>query len=299
MNNIIYHIGFPKTGTTYLQNRIFPLLNLEYFNLEQSASIFSNLIFADDLEFQQPDLKIQNGNNYLFSHEGLINPLFIYGGINKSKIAKRLYNLSEDNNGTSKVIISIRKQEDLIRSLYCQYLNQGGTFNFDQFIFSNKGSQNLTLFNPDYLNYYNIVKCYQDIFGSENVMVLLQEKFIDNEEDLLKSISDFCNVCILEDIQIRNLQNSSLSRFSYKVLRVSNYFSSSYFIPNGFIPFLKNGHVKKQLKRFDRIFKNKKYQPKVKKSNVSKFEELLNKYKEGNRMLDNIIKEDLLKFKYY
>ena len=48
----VVHIGYPKTGTTFLQWNVFPKLkNWNFIDYHQSHQIFMDLIYLDDLDY--------------------------------------------------------------------------------------------------------------------------------------------------------------------------------------------------------------------------------------------------------
>ena len=111
--NFYFHIGLHKTGTTFLQSRIFPNVegidylrwrNLEYF------------------------LRLSKTKKYLISSEGLSGATFATAEQRCQAIAR----LAEMFPG-SQVLISLRPHGAYLASLYSQYIRYGGTQPFERF----------------------------------------------------------------------------------------------------------------------------------------------------------------------
>ncbi|MEP5234103.1 MAG: hypothetical protein ABJQ86_04790, partial [Cyclobacteriaceae bacterium] len=131
----IVHIGYPKTATTFLQWEVFPNLEgVNYVDYRTCEKIFTPLIYLDEFDYDpsyvQEILKTYGlERTNLFSFEGLVGAPFIYKGLGRSEIPERLRTL-----GFDKIIITLRDQEDMLDSLYRQYVIQGGVVRFADFI---------------------------------------------------------------------------------------------------------------------------------------------------------------------
>ena len=108
---MIVHIGYPKTGTTYLQSSILNNFSkVDFFGYKKCEQIFLPSIFMDEIRYDEEQLRQQIkslvGNNpALFSFEALVGRAFHDNGMHSSTIARRLRQL-----GYTKVIITIRNQ---------------------------------------------------------------------------------------------------------------------------------------------------------------------------------------------
>lgn len=237
---MIVHIGFPKTGTTFLQKSVFVhCKNFIFLDYHSVDKFLYRTIFFDELDFdiKKEYKRLHNlfpGDNLLISYELLIGPVFLRSGVNRSLISGRLKKL-----GAKKVIISVRNQVDLIESLYRQYVNQGGTL---------KPSEVL-VYEGDYpkythgilikmFDYYKLIKLYQDNFGKENVLVFQQEQLKKNKLDTIKRIADFIGDNEMYqgfyNAKSTTDKNKGLSYYSVKILRFFNRFTSNFFSPKSF-----------------------------------------------------------------
>jgi len=235
MSNIV-HIGFPKTATTFLQKEVFPhLKKSNYVEYRKCEGIFNDLIYLDDLDYEEePILKMLNAfmerTDNLFSFEALVGAPFIYKGLGRSSIARRLKSL-----GFDKVIITLRDQITMYDSLYRQYVIQGGVVRFKDFIDKDK-KWNLyrRSFNPDYLCYDKLIMLYMEVFGKQNVLVLKHESLKKDKVDYLAKIEAFIGDK-LSDTSSNKKVNSSLCNLSIRLLRIINHFIFTSQKPNNLI----------------------------------------------------------------
>lgn len=229
----IIHIGFPKTGTTYLQTTVFPFLDVSFVGFKESASILGKLVYADRLDYEISEVvkKIsdyQDDKPLLFSFENLAGSPFYYKGLNRSSIPDKLKDL-----GFTKIIITIRNQQSAIDSYYRQYVVQGGTLNFSEFLdLENKRPWQSKYFNLNYLKYDALLSVYEEVFGRENVLVLSQEMLMDTQNVYFEKLMRFMN---LPKMQIEKAQegvNVSLTNLSLYILRFVNHFTYSSISPH-------------------------------------------------------------------
>ncbi|MDD3178667.1 MAG: hypothetical protein PHR26_04060 [Candidatus ainarchaeum sp.] len=119
---IIFHIGLHKTGSTFFQKEIFPKLNLNYVDFTD-FKYFNRLIFDDVLYFKK--FKLKSG---LYSSEHL-SGWIEERVINRKDILDKLYLIQKK----SKIILFIRKQDSLAKSMYLQTIKTGSTLSLKSF----------------------------------------------------------------------------------------------------------------------------------------------------------------------
>ncbi|MEO9475292.1 MAG: sulfotransferase domain-containing protein [Cyclobacteriaceae bacterium] len=232
----IVHIGYPKTATTFLQWEVFPNLEgVNYVDYRTCEQIFTPLIYLDEFDYDlssvQETLKayvLERTN--LFSFEGLVGPPFIYKGLGRSVIPERLRAL-----GFDKIIITLRNQEDMLDSLYRQYVIQGGVVRFADFI-DRKKRWNLyqRSFNMDFLKYDSLICKCNEIFGKDNVLVLRTEDLKKDTNAFINQIEYFVG-SDMEKGRPSKKVNQSMSNLSIAVLRVVNHFIFTSQKPNNLI----------------------------------------------------------------
>ncbi|PSO79004.1 MAG: hypothetical protein BRC41_19575 [Cyanobacteria bacterium QH_9_48_43] len=205
MTNLYLHIGYPKTATTTLQKHVFqhhPDIN--YLGIkgverkgvdEHTHQIFTELTQNPKTEFDKDKIMCcktylntilnQNQNNLhqslLFSNEDIVDSRK-QDVITKADLLKEFFK-------DAKVIIVLRNQVDIIRSMYDMAPHKplgikDRYYAFDKWIdlsFKYYGKSFLCS-----LNYHRIVEHYRKLFGENNVEILLFE-------DILNKPVEFCN----------------------------------------------------------------------------------------------------------
>lgn len=234
---IIAHVGYPKTGTKFLQNNIFPNISgINYISYNDCKKIFHPLVFSGKLHYNRhekhvakalQDKIIDKSKDTFLSVENLVGPMFYFSGLNNDIIPHRL-----KSTGVDKVIIAVREQTSFINSLYRQYVQQGGVIKFKDFLKS-KDLQ-VPIFNPDFCDYYSILKQYQQVFGSENVFIFTNEEMRKDKQAVIEKLELFIGHQIHESTTKRNL-NLSLTNAGISFLRFSNHFTYNSFKPNNLI----------------------------------------------------------------
>ncbi|PSO73432.1 MAG: hypothetical protein BRC40_08305 [Cyanobacteria bacterium QH_8_48_120] len=169
---LILHIGPGKTGSTTLQRYIFP--NLE--DVDYPEDFWKNIgkldyKFAstdDFVELLKPYIENSQKSSMVFSREGL----WEVG-------AQRLRKSTLDKMGclvaTVKVIVVIRRQGDILPSIYAQNPPNYRKAGFEDYVESIFNSNKL----PAYINYESIVDSFINAFGNDAVHVTPMEALFD------------------------------------------------------------------------------------------------------------------------
>lgn len=152
---IILHVGLHKTASTYLQNIVFPAVqNYQLISrpYTQHNKWFNLLQYADDslydIETHRNVLKAIIKGNTIISDEALSGKPTRFSHINRTTIAKRLSNLFPQ----ASVILFLRNQPDILKSIYNQYVKMGGELKIDEYFWS--ASQDYSY--RDYLRELNL-----------------------------------------------------------------------------------------------------------------------------------------------
>jgi len=204
--NIVIHVGYPKSGTTTLQKHFFPNVeNYKFigrFKSEEfmdrykliSSDSFNRLVFEDYIRFDSKKIRdsiLNNDNNsFIISEENFIAISFREKLIKGEMVmpdfalsAKKLRDIFDADKFNVKIFFTIRRQEDLIPSLYAQsyagYYAKSSKYDSFSKYFSFFESNNRNELNK-LLDYNFVVNEYMKIFGRENVKVYLSEEFFVN-----------------------------------------------------------------------------------------------------------------------
>ncbi|MBC6410108.1 MAG: sulfotransferase domain-containing protein [Ekhidna sp.] len=230
MASRIIQIGFPKTGTTYLQKNVYPHLSgVKYYDYWTCDKLFYDMIYLDKIDYDYEKNKRTitpyfNKEKVLFSFESLAGSPFIYKGANRSQIPVRLKDA-----GFNKIIITLRNQVDIIDSMYRQYIVQGGVMRFKDFLdLEEKWKLSVRPFYLGYLEYEKLIKLYHEAFGKENVLVLFQENLKRDHNAFINELLSFIGEVKFNQPAKTHTKNESLTNLSTSFLRICNHFIFAY-----------------------------------------------------------------------
>lgn len=192
---IFFHIGYHKTGTSYLQKKIFPYLkDISYFNCTNIDAILEPDLSVKEISKRKRAVfgEIENLNKILLSRESLSGGIWIGNTDVAYKNADGLKSAFPD----AKIIICLRNQTDFILSHYAFLVHRGnmwrGLDSFLDFFFE--------AFFVKKLKYDELIEYYQTLFDKRNVLVLLQEDLRKNPKYFFDQLSDFMKVTIDESL---------------------------------------------------------------------------------------------------
>ncbi len=194
-NNIVIHIGFHKSASTYLQQCVFPTLPVNYVYFSGNHREMLDMIESETC----PDpavihdwlrQEIGRGNRKLFnttviSHEELSGHPHGRESINRFTTAKNLRHVFP----RAKILIVIRNQLDYLTSIYTFRVAVKGHEHrsLEQFISQEKGLIN-------HLKYDTVVDYYTKLFGRQRVRVLFLENLKAGRDDFINNICRFLEV---------------------------------------------------------------------------------------------------------
>lgn len=228
-NNVIIHIGYFKTGTTWFQNVFFPKASNIVFSNHANASLDDNLIITRPYDFSSEKVinfidnlfSDNDSKTLLLSRERLSGHPFT-GGFDAKVIADRL-KITYPN---ATIVIFIREQKHAIVSTYKEYIKRGGIAPFEKWIFTHQ--RTVPSFQLDYFNYHKHISYYFNVFGKSNVKVYAYEDFKNRPEAFLKSFCEELNLDIdLSHFDFAKKVNKGFSTKSLKLIRWSNKFSKN------------------------------------------------------------------------
>lgn len=170
MNKKIIHIGLMKTGTTTLQQHIFPKLcrdqnvlynPAEYLKIKMQRHIYSK----DDLVALK---EVCSKHDVFISNEGLVeaNPR------NWSTGSDRVLELFGED---ATIVITIREPVEYMTSLYIQKIQEGNIINPEEFFVSSQDYDALMPFLPK----RSLLRFDHQRLDYENLILLYKKKFKD------------------------------------------------------------------------------------------------------------------------
>jgi len=191
---VLIHVGYVKTGSTWLQTQIFNNKNLGFALVCDRPLLTHQIIHPPIFEFNVDVIQQHINENLrhindekvpVVSHERLAGSA-ISGGFDSTIIADRLFELLPE----AKALIVIREQLSHILSTYKEYVNQGGVCSLQQFLFPPEGRA-LPLFNFSFYEYHKLIEYYHSRWGREKILVLPYELLVQKPLDFYNTIASF------------------------------------------------------------------------------------------------------------
>ncbi len=218
--NIIIHIGFPKTATTWLQKHFFPKVqNFEYF-LPRVTN--AEIIGVDPMDPLYDPSKWEKKDNIIISNENFLGIGRISGFI-RIGLANRLKEIFPK----AHIVLFIRNQIDLIASEYSWSVkNSGCTFSPEKFFhFKNPHWHNTFEYKPHHLMFDRVINLYKELFGNDYVHVFLYEDLKENPKEFIRHFSENMGFEVnLESIDF-NPVNTKLRKGLLPIIRFLNIFT--------------------------------------------------------------------------
>lgn len=227
---VLVHIGYTKTGTHWLQRKLFVDEN-GYRCLRKRAS--GRFVTDRPLEFEAASVRSafepmldaaeEAGVLPVVSHERLSgHPAS--GGHDSDRIAVRLREVFPD----ARVLVVVREQRSMIASSYKQYVKMGGACTIAQFVDSPKApSARVPLFDARHFEYHHLLEHYQRIWGVDEVLALPFEQFVADGRGFVERIADFAGRPIPEDrldrLPYSHRSNRAASALATEAVRILNH----------------------------------------------------------------------------
>lgn len=197
------HIGVPKTGTSTLQERVFPnhpQITFLGWSCSSAVEGFSECLYGDSIYENDEAFEAcaermeqylaENEGAVLFSREHLTHEKY-----NKGLFATRLKRIF----GDAKIILTIRRQSEWIASSYVWYVRSirrpwrgGFPSTLESYLQSNWANRSHSRFAT--CDYASIARAYEREFGKERVGVFLFEEMVSNPERFNEKLCKFIGV---------------------------------------------------------------------------------------------------------
>lgn len=235
------HIGSPKAASTTLQKQLFaehsninylgiyPQNNIGidtatqnastlYLHSEQLRTFHQNLVHEEGINFKysNTDILFENIQEQLYTNDKvnvLSNERFtsiFFSHPDRAEKARRLKKFFSD----AKILIIIRNQFDIIKSQYRDHPFDPRSFaigkpvNIDEWVTIDSLKREINFLQS--LEYDKIIKFYEELFGVENVKVLLFEDMKQNLNKFSSEISNFINIDENETFKLLNAQHENI-----------------------------------------------------------------------------------------
>jgi len=247
----LVHVGYHKTGTTWLQYHLFgirdngfqPLAPSDVADPKKAAKYLSYLFFmspdgtllppfesrsSEIRQFLNTICPLDSGVPVVSSERLSGNPHS--AGFDSTLIAGRLAEVFP----RARILIVIREQKAMLLSTYFQYLKIGGTLSLQGYLHKSYDGR-LPFFSLSFLEYDRLISYYQELFSPERVLVLPYELFADNPAQFVAKIARFAGANIPQDLPFDDTPNKGLPKIVEYYSRLLNLFAFSS-SANGFSP---------------------------------------------------------------
>ncbi len=210
MKNLILHIGYPRTGTTWLQKNFFPKV--------KNFDILKN---PHPIIFGQKELK-SFPENFIVSHEEIINVRLNNRKLKEPCHLKPFIDkiTSKYNNVTFFVII--RKQTDIITSAYSYRLATTGKISFAEYLSQIKKNNKINQW-----AYYSHLKNFEECYGIK-LKIFLFEDFIYNNKAFSEHLSKELGFEIDINSIKYNKKNESKGKITRNLIHLTKYIGGDY-----------------------------------------------------------------------
>jgi len=252
MKQVYFHIGMPKTATTFLQHNCFNTMAGVHFahGSEDSDtalySIFEEIARSNPTFYHPAAHQDQlnsifqkiDADKAVISNENLLgSPYFNFP--NHQSCAETIKNLVPD----AKILLVIRRQDSWLESSYKQCLRHGFFVSVEHFLARRNGQfidgrfpvGSRVQIDPRQLDYGKFVKTYAGLFGCENLLVVPYELLVAEPQTFLAKVYEFIGT---EGAYITHgtNRNTGYSKFAGTLARLLNRFFVSEYHTSGFIP---------------------------------------------------------------
>lgn len=204
VKNIVIHLGFPKTATTWLQRYVFSDarmgfcspwgdragIAIDQFVAGPQFAFDANTtrqIFDEMLQKSESDHRLIP----ILSEETLIGDP-CSGRYWGESVANRLHATFPE----AKIVITIREQNAFVLSAYKEYVRNGGTASIERFLGRGvelrPGFSGICQLNS--LEYDLPISYYKSLFGIDRVLVLAYEELLVQPESFIQRLANFAGV---------------------------------------------------------------------------------------------------------
>lgn len=175
----VVHIGYPRTGSTYLQETVFPAYDSWIQLTNQASFFFKDEEFGKGVDHYLEMLpQSEPGKTVVESDETLSgNQIEDHPGV-----ADRLHDILPN----ARIVVCLRSQFTAIRSYYKIYLKNGGRNRFPEYA-------RMLIENGRY-DYEKLVSRYLDLYPEENVLILFYENLNRNPQEFLTRLIRFIGI---------------------------------------------------------------------------------------------------------
>ncbi|GAB5495706.1 MAG: hypothetical protein Phyf2KO_07860 [Phycisphaerales bacterium] len=229
---LLIHIGLHKTGTTWLQRRVFADAEMGFLSTKngQSNEATDAFVTVDPLAFDPAQARAafepmiheagERGLVPVISQERLSSdPSF--GGYYFTDVIDRLIETFDD----FRVLLTIREQQGMLLALYRQAIRSGGTYSLTQMIGTGEEPVGWKpTIRPEYLMYDRMIEHLRTKLGDERVCVLPLELMRSDPQNYMRRLLAFTGAETSKEPGME-AENAGLSPLATRLSTLTNRFS--------------------------------------------------------------------------
>jgi len=174
----LFHVGYHKTGTTWMQRRLL-VAAAGYAPAFGHEAVHRLVTGPHPLAFDPAPARSALADAAAAAPEGAVPVVSseilsghpFYGGRESAEFAARLAAIAPE----ARILLTVRAQIPAIASVYMQYVRRGGRLPAARFFEGAPGIGGFPGFDPVHFEYHRLVERYRALFGAERVLVLTQE----------------------------------------------------------------------------------------------------------------------------
>jgi hypothetical protein len=196
---IFFHVGLPKTASTFMQRNVFPF--------------FKGIKFVKKHDFKNRDRIISKT-----SHSTVL--LSIELDLDSSSGYSKMMSVAERYPQTKPIIV-FRRHGSWVGSKYKYYLRKHGTASFEEYFHPGKDSGVLKDKN---LQFYQKIELLEEKYG-QKPLVMFQEEFQKHPIDAIKILADYVGAEFNEkDIRIATVKKSYSEHSLFYVRKLNRWY---------------------------------------------------------------------------
>ena len=290
----IFHIGYHKTGSTFLQHHFFPRSkNKTYIGGDIAWGIVNPYLGKFDAASFRDAVVAQHGEDFLCSYESLVSdPLSgNFNALAMREYVRRIHEAFPD----AKIVLFVREQTEIIQSMYTQYVKAGGTFSLPRVLRQDRSVHPFFAF--EYYEYDRTLDIIQENTRPEQVFIYDFHELRDNGEQLLRRMSSDLDLGVADFSNLGGKSNVKFRLNSCRIARFLNHFTERQMkVKNYWVHIPYADRVTTRVLRF--LDKYLPWNPKIKPNDFwtnSLRLDVLDRYVESNQRLLNRTGIDLAK----
>lgn len=173
MNKVFFHVGYHKTGTTWMQNELFPKLNIKYLGRIYNSKKNADHNFSGKGLGEIISLAKKQTEDVLISDEGIMT----------DQSPKQVAQQIKRHFAGAKIILSIRNQNDLINS---RINHASKRFYLQKKLAYECKSENINGEAFEFYDFENTFNIFSKYFGSDAVHIIVYERLFDDDLEILR-----------------------------------------------------------------------------------------------------------------